>query len=245
MYNSSVETPLSIVIPVHNEERIIVPNTDRLLSFLRQRFVLFEILLVDNGSTDRTYFLSRSLEDTNPEVRSLRIDERGAGLAFKEAVRNAKYEHLICLDMDLPHDFSFVEEASRLLEEAVIVIGSKRTGAERRGFFRKIAGSFYIFLAKSLLRLPFTDYSIGAKAYKRSFVLRHLDIIDRHTHYVFALCLKAISEHEKIIEIPVFCEDRRESHFNLLHEGFYRIFMLLRAYVRSKMREEKEKAHPA
>jgi hypothetical protein len=89
--------------------------------------------------------------------------------------------------------------------------------------------------ARALLGLPFEDYSIGAKAYKRDVVLDYGHGIDAGTSYVLNIVYFACRDARKVIEIPVRCEDYRESRFNIIHEDLYRFYQLFRLWYVEKM----------
>lgn len=226
---------ITINIPVYNEEEIILQNTKRLIDYMDSLGVGYEILIVDNGSMDKTPTLGSNLENRYKQVRFLRVDKKGVGIAFRRAIKEARYEHIISMDMDFSVNLSFIEEANILLDEYTIVIGSKILGDQKRNLIRRIGSATYIYIAKLLLKLPYYDYSIGAKAFSRDFVLKHIDKIDDHTHYVLKLCYLARKEALRLIEIPLSCVDYRRSRFNLVKEGLYRFFMLLRLVLSDKL----------
>lgn len=226
--------PFSVVIPVFNEEEILVQNVETLTDHLLLLNTPFEIIIINNGSTDRTESLGRELERKYEFIRFISLHRRGVGFAFKTGVLAAKYEHIISLDIDLSIELNFIEKANRLLENYDIVIGAKILGKQRRSFVRRIGSYTYIYIARWLLGLSFHDYSIGAKAYRRDFVLRHIERIDPYTHYVLNLTVAAKGESAKIVEIPIVCVDFRKSRFNLLKEGFYRFYMLFKTYFRER-----------
>jgi hypothetical protein len=148
------------------------------------------------------------------------------GRAFKEGVSRARHEKIICLDLDLTVDLAFIESAGALLETADIVIGSKQTGAQQRSLIRRQASAAFIASARRLLGLEFTDYSIGAKAYRRQTVHPYLQSLAQGSAYVVQIIAWAKRNGARITEIPVWCEDHRKSKFNLPREGVYRFSSL-------------------
>src|SRR5262249_32010412 len=79
-------TPFTIGIPVYNEEAILVPNTERLITFLDPLGREYEVLIGSNGSTDSTTALGVDLTRRFPQVSFFHMPERGVGLAFREFV---------------------------------------------------------------------------------------------------------------------------------------------------------------
>jgi len=234
--NCYISKPFSVFIPVYNEQDILIPNTERLISHLDQYGVSYEIIIGSNGSNDRTPELGRMLSDTHTRVQFFHIKEKGVGDAFKLGIGMARYDSVVSLDMDLSINLSFVSEALEFLEaNHDMVIGSKKVGDERRSVFRRLGSDLFILTARVLLGLPFEDYSIGAKAYKRNLVLDYITRIDKGTSYVLNIAYLAFRDERKVIEIPVRCEDYRESRFNIVSEGLYRFWELFRLWYVEKM----------
>ncbi len=223
--------PFSIIIPVYNEQDIMVQNTESLIAHLNGLYESFEIIIGSNGSRDKTPLLGESLADQYPTVRFFHVSQRGVGHAFRQGVRMARHGFIVSLDMDLSVDLGFIEQALNLLDEGYeIVVGSKKMGQQRRSGFRILGSGLFIFCSRRLLDLAFEDYSIGAKAYRRSVLLGHLDRINHGTSYVIDMIALVHRDGGRIIEIPVWCEDFRASKFNIVHEGVYRYAHLLRLW---------------
>jgi hypothetical protein len=108
-------------------------------------------------------------------------------------------------------------------------------GHEERTVLRRLGSDLFILTAGILLGLPFEDYSIGAKAYKRDLLLHYFDTIGRGTSYVLEIVYRAFHDKRKVIEIPVLCEDYRQSKFNIIREGFYRFYRLFRLWYKEKI----------
>ena len=219
-------------MPVCNEEDIIVKNTKKLISFLKKNRINHEIILCNNGSTDNTLRLAKELEKKYKNIKVISTPEKGVGTVFKKAVKLAKYNNIISQDMDLSTDLNFILEASKLLKKYDIVIGSKKMGFQKRSFFRKIPSTIFISLVRLLLKLPYKDYSMAAKAYKKEAIIKHIGKVDYGTSYVIDLIYYAKKDKRKIIEIPVKCIDTRKSKFNLLYESLYRLKNLIRLAIK-------------
>lgn len=227
--------PFSVFIPVYNEEDILIPNTERLIPYLDKLQIGYEIIIGSNGSKDHTPALGEVLADRYPQVEFFHIKEKGVGYAFRQGVQTARCDVIVSLDMDLSTHLGFIEEALGLLDaDYDIIVGSKKLGHEKRSVFRKLGSDLFILAARVLLGLPFEDYSIGAKAYKKDLLLEYADRIDRGTAYVLNIVFLAFQSKRKVIEIPVRCEDYRQSRFNIICEGFYRFFNLFKLWYFEK-----------
>jgi glycosyltransferase involved in cell wall biosynthesis len=208
-----------------------VQNTEDLIAYATRRYESFEIIIGSNGSRDSTPELGKRLADQYPMVRFFHVGQRGVGYAFREAVRIARYDFVVSLDMDLSVELGFIDQALNLLDMGYeIVVGSKKMGHQRRSSFRILGSGLFILCSRLLLGLAFEDYSIGAKAYRKSVLLRHLDRIDHGTSYVIDMIALVNRDGGRIVEVPVWCEDFRTSRFNIVHEGIYRYAKLFRLW---------------
>jgi glycosyltransferase involved in cell wall biosynthesis len=229
--------PFTVFIPVYNEEDILIQNTERLIEYLDKLQIHYEIIIGSNGSEDRTPDLGGMLADKYAQVEFFHIKERGVGNAFKHGIQMARFDAIVSLDMDLSIHLGFIEEALQLLDtNHDIIVGSKKMGHERRSIFRKLGSDLFIYFARILLGLPFEDYSIGAKAYKRELILEYSNRIDRGTAYVLNIIFLAFQDKRKVTEIPVRCEDYRKSRFNIIYEGFYRFYNLFKLWYVEKLK---------
>jgi glycosyltransferase involved in cell wall biosynthesis len=213
---------VTVALPVYNEEALLVANTTRLVEYLAALGVPFQVIIGSNGSTDRTVALGRALPREHSSVEFFHLPRRGVGLAFREFVARARFSVLVSLDMDLSVDLGFLERALRLAQSHDLVIGSKKLAVQRRSRFRKAGSDLFLWCARRLTGLPYDDYSIGAKAYRVAFLRESAASIDAGSSYVLNLCLAAHRRGLPVACVPVDCEDRRASRFNLLYEACYK-----------------------
>ena len=225
----------SIIIPVYNEEDLLIKNTQLLISYLNRYYTNFEIIIGSNGSTDSTYRLGMQLKERYPFLHFFHLHQKGVGRVFREAVKRCRYDYIISLDMDLSVELSFINEALHHLKNGyAIVVGSKRLGNQKRSVFRLMGSGLFILCARALLDLPFKDYSIGAKGYKKDIIIENMNLVDNGTSYVINIISMAYRRGYDIIEIPIICEDRRESRFNIIEEGIYRFWKLFGLWLYTK-----------
>lgn len=229
--------PLTFIIPAYNEETIVAANIDRLRRYLKDREITaYEMLLVSNGSTDRTVEIARACAAGRADLTVIELPRRGVGRAFKAGMARAQYDRVVCLDLDLTIDLDFITAAADTLETADIVIGSKQTGGQQRSWIRRLASAVFIVCTRRLLHLKFTDYSIGAKAFRTGFIRPYLPHLANQSAYILQLIAWGQRDGTVIVEIPVWCDDRRKSRFNLLHEGCYRFGSLFLLWLQERVR---------
>lgn len=231
-----MQKSLSFFIPVYNEEGLLIQNTVKLIGFVDTLDVPYEIILCSNGSTDRTIEFGYALEQAHPmHVRFFSVKEKGVGRALKHCIVHFKYPYVLSLDMDLSADLSFIKAGITLLNKYDIILGSKRMGVQDRNMIRKLGSGLYIFIVRSLLGIGYSDYSLGAKIYKKAILERYTGLIsDYGTDYVINIVYHAFKDGYRIHEIPVTCFDNRGSRFHLVREGMYRYKKVFELWLKSK-----------
>jgi glycosyltransferase AglD len=206
---------ISVVVPAYNEEELLADTVGELTEALRKREVPFELLVVENGSLDRTLELAESLTTTVPELRVLTLPEADYGRALRSGVLAAEGPVVVTFDAEY-YDMEFLDEAvARITAPGgpAIVIGSKRAkGAQdTRPLHRRAVTAAF----SSLLRLAFglraTD-THGMKALDRSRIRPVAescqlgrDLFDTE------LVLRVERRGLPVEELPVVVEERRPS----------------------------------
>jgi len=168
-------TDLSVVIPAYNEARRVRASLITVLDFLTNNFERFEIVLVDDGSTDGTAQEAESLE--SPHVRVLRNESNiGKGASVKRGVLDSQMNVILFSDTDLSTP---IEELQLLLESIEeghdVAIASRwlEKGQDvQRGFLRNIQGRAFSFIVRVLLIPDFPDTQCGFKMFRRDAAQR-------------------------------------------------------------------------
>ena len=92
---------LSVVIPAYNEESRISGTLEEVVEFLKGRPYTWEVLVADDGSTDATGSLVRSLAEVLPNLRLITLPHRGKGWAVKNGMLAARGDYRLLCDADL------------------------------------------------------------------------------------------------------------------------------------------------
>jgi glycosyltransferase involved in cell wall biosynthesis len=227
---------LSIIIPVHNEEEIIVKNTKKLINFLNRFFTDYEIILCDNGSTDSTTEKGRLLAKKYKKIRFFRIEKRALGLALKEMIKKSRYEKIVYFPMDLSVRLNFVNESVSLLEKYDIVIGSKymKQSIDKRHFKRKLFGLFFNMLVNLFLKLNISDTQC-VKGFRKSRISKIVEKTKSEDLFFEPELLWYAKQFRlKLIEIPVVCEDYRKSKIKIFRDSL-KVFLKILNFWRTKI----------
>jgi glycosyltransferase involved in cell wall biosynthesis len=191
---------LSIVIPAYNEEE----NLPELMKEIQQTFANrekpSEVILVNDGSTDRTLEIMLQLknESTDFPVRVLTMDRNhGLSAALDAGFHHAKGEWIVSLDSDLQNDPSDIPKLVEKLSEFDVVIGVR--GKRQDSFVKKSSSKVANGIRDFVLNETWKDTGCTLKAYRKSF-LENLKLFDG-LHRFLPTLLKM--EGARILEIEV------------------------------------------
>jgi hypothetical protein len=159
---------------------------------------------------------------TDRRFLAVHVQERGVGAAMRAAIPQLAGRHVITVDADLTTDLEYVARMARLLDDGWdVVCGSKVSGIQRRHPLRIVTTSLLGWLGRSALGVP-EDVSPGAKGYRREVLRRYEHEVGRGSGYLLNILVAAQGSGLRVTSIPVSCDDRRKSRYNLVAEGAYR-----------------------
>jgi dolichyl-phosphate beta-glucosyltransferase len=170
-YTAPVSRPwISVVVPAFNEERGIATTVTTLRDWLAERGHEYELIVVDNASTDATVASLEPLLDGD-RVRLLRNERnRGKGHSMRRGMLEARGELRLHCDADCAVCLPSLPHMLELIEDADVVVGSRlapgATLGRRQPLRRRIAGRGFQQLCRLLLREPTTDLFCGFKLWR-------------------------------------------------------------------------------
>jgi dolichyl-phosphate beta-glucosyltransferase len=215
---------LSIIIPVYNEEKRLPKTFEKLFAFLHEQPYKAEVIVVENGSQDRTLDIAVQYARQYPQLNVLKVEERGKGMAVQYGILAARGEYRFMCDAD----FSMpVSEINRFLPPQLsgfdIAIASREApGAVRYNepHYRHIVGRIYNSLIR-LLALPgLHDTQCGFKCF-RAQVAEELFKLQTLKGWSFDVELLFIAKMKgyTIVEIPVPWYFNPESKVSVLRDS--------------------------
>jgi glycosyltransferase involved in cell wall biosynthesis len=161
---------ISVVIPLYNEEESLKELHQQLRSTLGRMNVRYELLFVDDGSTDKSFQVLRDLKRNDKHLKVIRFRRnygKSAALAvgFDKALGNI----VITMDADLQDDPAEIPSLKRKIEEGYdLVSGWKKK--RKDPITKTIPSRFFNFVTSVLTRIPIHDFNCGLKAYRREVV---------------------------------------------------------------------------
>ena len=162
---------LSVIIPAYNEERRLPATLRSCIQFLKQQDYDSELLVVTDGSTDRTELLARSFVSDFPQLTVLSFhDNRGKGFAVKEGMKRASGLYRLFMDADNAVRIEEVAGFLEMCQQGSDVVIAARTHPDSeiiqsQRFGRQLMGQLFGKLQQAVLWSPYKDTQCGFKLF--------------------------------------------------------------------------------
>lgn len=169
---------ISVVLPAFNEESLIAGTLTGLTTFLGERFLRYEILVVDDGSSDRTGDVVKAWQSANRAPVRLLVNpiNCGKGCAIRRGMLQAGGRYRLFMDADLPYRLSALDDFLQALESGNdVAVGSRvLPGSQVNGVppLRFVAGQVFSWLVQAVLFRGLPDTQCGFKAFTAQAVAR-------------------------------------------------------------------------
>jgi hypothetical protein len=215
-----VSLEVTVVLPAHNEADLLEESVREVVDGLRTRGLSFEVVVVENGSTDDTAAIARRLAGEVAELRCLSLGQADYGKALRAGLLSAEGEVVVNFDVDWC-DLGFLDRAVPMVAAEggpAVVVGSKRTegSADTRSRARRLVTAGFSGLLRYGFRLSVSD-THGVKALRRAVVVPLAercrfgqDLFDTE------LVLRAERAGLGSAEIPVQVVERRPARSTML-----------------------------
>jgi len=231
---------LSIIIPVFNEEKTVLKIIDKVIA-LKIPSVKKEIIVVDDGSTDRTW---SKIEDQKSRFRGLKLfrhkENMGKGAAVRTGIKNSTGDYIIIQDADLEYDpeqIKFLIEPV-LRKEAKVVYGTRLdrmphlSGEENDPrFVLHFFGNRFLSLVTSILYGAWiTDMETCYKLFPAKLA-KNLKLKSRSFDFEPEITAKILKSGYKIIELPIKTKPRNYDEGKKLrtfHDGGIALYTLIK-----------------
>lgn len=207
-------THLSVIIPLFNEERNIPPLYAKLKAVLERTGKEYEIVLVDDGSTDGTFAAASALYENDPRVSLVRLGKNyGQSMALSAGVDQAAGQVLILMDGDLQHDPEDIPRFLAKIEEGYDVVSGWRKHRVDDVFTRQLPSLVANRIIAKLTGVRLNDFGTTFKAYRRE-ILTSIRLYSNMHRYIPALVSWTGAS---ITEIPIRSAPRNagKSHYDL------------------------------
>lgn len=163
---------LSIIIPAYNEEALIVSTLEGLQTYLSTRPEQYEIIVIDDGSQDKTTELIEQWQLCNQvELRLLvNAQNMGKGFSIQRGVLESRGQFIIFIDADLPYELQAIDEFLKALREGCdLAVGSRvLPGSQVKGVpvLRYVSGQIFSWMVQAVLFKGLPDTQCGFKSFR-------------------------------------------------------------------------------
>ena len=199
-------TFLSVVIPAYNESKRIRDSLKGIINYLEHQKYIWEIIIVNDGSSDSTADVIRNLMDTYPVKLLTNETNRGKGFSVRKGMLNSQGEYVLFSDADLSTPIDELSKMLKIMAEGYdLVIGSRGLKESkiliRQPFYREFMGKVFNRIVRLLTVRGINDTQCGFKLFrgdiaKRIFNKQRLDgfSFDVEILYIAKKCRFSIKE---------------------------------------------------
>ncbi|MBI5149105.1 glycosyltransferase family 2 protein [Candidatus Pacearchaeota archaeon] len=220
---------VSVIMPSLNEEQAIGECIKKIKLVFGTQNLDGEIIVADNGSTDNSISISKSLG-----AKVIVETKKGYGNACRAGLRQARGEYVIMGDADDTYDFFEIPRFLKALKENEIVLGSRFKGDIKKGsmpFLHRYIGSpFFRFLFSSLFKLKISEPSTGFVGFRKN-TLEKLSLRAEGMEFASEILINISIKKLKFTEIPINYDIRKgKSKLNTLRDGYRHASFILKQY---------------
>jgi len=181
------EIEISVVIPVYNEQDSIYYLYESLQDVLEKLNKKYEVILVDDGSTDKTYEYLKDVHLKNPNFKVIRFRRNfGQTQAMKAGFDHAKGKLVITLDADLQNDPNDIPKLLKKINEGFDIVSGWRKNRKDNTISRKIPSIIANKIISSLFNVRIHDYGCTLKIYKKD-VIDNIELYGEMHRYIPAI----------------------------------------------------------
>jgi hypothetical protein len=202
----------SVVVPVFNEEEIVLNSAAQIYDICKRKNLDFELIFVENGSIDKTLPLIETFILEKDECKVLSLELANYGNALKQGFLNAVNQIVISFDIDYFSE-DFLEEALKLKNTYSAITASKRLikSDDGRRFIRRLATFTFVILLKILFKTKLSD-THGMKAVRKNSIMSQIDnVVSTQDLFDTELLIRIERNGEQILEIPAVISEIRPS----------------------------------
>ena len=224
---------ISVFFPAYNEEKNIEKTVKDSLAVLEKVASKYEILIIDDGSKDKTGEVADKLARANKFIKVVHHNpNQGYGAALKSGFSNAKYEWVTTIDADGQFDFSEIEKLYEKTDKADVVIGYRLN--RKDSLMRKVNGWLWTFLNNLLFGINVKDVDCAFKLLSQKVIKKISPLVSTRGGMISPEILaKAKKYGFKIDQVPVHHYPRHEgkqtgANFKVILKSFIDLFNLWR-----------------
>lgn len=203
---------ISVVMPVYNEAYIIEETIRSYYNELKGK-IDFEMIIVEDGSTDNTKEILKRLEKELPIRIYLEDKRKGFKEAIKDALKYPKYNWVFVVDSDYQFDPIDFWKLYRCIDRYDIILGKKVKRNDP--LYRIILSKGFNLLLRLTFKVPFWDMDTGFKLLNKKAIDEVSKDVHQLSYFVSEFVVRSYYKGFKIIEVPVIHHKRKKGSSNV------------------------------
>ncbi len=175
---------VSIVIPVYNEDESLPELCGWIERVMQEHRLSYEVILVDDGSTDRSWEVITDLRRNNPHIKGIKFQRNyGKSAALNEGFKAARGEVVITMDADMQDSPDEIPELRRMILEDRYDMVSGWKKLRHDPISKTVPSKFFNWATRKVSKIPLHDFNCGLKAYRKK-VVKGIEVYGEMHRYI-------------------------------------------------------------
>ena len=197
---------ISVIVPAYNEEQSITGVLEGLKKTIATTKLTFEIIVVDDGSTDSTAKVTRSIKGITLIQHPF---NRGYGAALKTGIQRARGEYIIITDADGTYPNEEIPKLLNYIQQYDMVVGARIGERVKMPISRKIAKFFIVKLSNYLVKSKIPDLNSGLRIFKKDTAMKFFNILPARFSFTTTITLAYLCNDYLIKYVPINYNPRK------------------------------------
>jgi len=224
---------VTIVLPCYNEEEHVLLEVERICAAMDKSGISYELLAVDDASTDHTLARLRTAEPDFPSLRVIHFPRNGgSGTVRRIGTQQARGDIVVWTDADMTYPNERIPELVGMLDDSPDidqVVGARTSEEGSLKFFRVPAKWFVRKLAERLVNSQIPDLNSGLRAFRRQVATPYLRLLPPGFSCVTTITLAFLSNEHEVKYVPIeYAKRAGRSKFHFFSDAYRYLLQVLR-----------------
>lgn len=213
---------ISVIIPTFNEEKAIKETIDEINYNLKDTNHEYEIIIINDGSTDKTSKILKSINKIKIINHSV---NRGYGASLKSGIIESKYDYILITDADGTYPMGEIPNLIKNINGNDMVVGA-RTTTKNMTISKRLAKKIIVFLANIITKSKIPDINSGFRIFKKKDALKFFSLYPDGFSFTTTITLSFLINYHSIKYVPIQY-NKRKGKSKMKPREFFRFLNLL------------------